>query len=133
MVIRSPLGRAQRSGTLMISGSVGRRVCFTPEEIPPMTSVSTVHDVLPARRRSRTRAGKWRQRSNPALRLNWLTMGGQLESRLLLANPSANIDQWADLAPAGWQNGNLGPSNSLYGEGQFVPFRLRMDNLIAGH
>jgi hypothetical protein len=57
----------------------------------------------------------------------------RLEDRWVPANPAVNLDQWANLATAGWQNGNLGQSNSLYAEGQFVPFRLVMTNLVAGH
>src|SRR5262245_60421167 len=54
-----------------------------------------------------------------------------LEDRWVPANPTVNLDQWADLPTASWQNGNLGASNSLYAEGQFVPFRLVMTNLVA--
>src|SRR5438874_4953441 len=53
------------------------------------------------------------------------------------ANPAANIDQCRNgqiTAPVqcidnAWQNGNLGPENSHYREGDSVPFRAVMTNL----
>ncbi len=56
-------------------------------------------------------------------------------------NPSANLDQCAnDPAPSPstdgcntnanqWVNGNLGPSKSVYYEGDSIPYRLTFDNL----
>src|SRR3954453_8850324 len=53
------------------------------------------------------------------------------------ANPAANIDQCRNgqiTAPvqcidSAWENGNLGPENSHYREGDSVPFRAIMTNL----
>src|SRR3954469_25862452 len=53
------------------------------------------------------------------------------------ANPAANIDQCRNGsidAPVqcinnAWQNGNLGPENSHYREGDSVPFRAILTNL----
>jgi hypothetical protein len=53
------------------------------------------------------------------------------------ANPAANIDQCRNgqiTAPiqcidSAWENGNLGPENSHYREGDSVPFRAVMTNL----
>jgi hypothetical protein len=47
------------------------------------------------------------------------------------ANPSANLDQWANLNNA-WVNGNLGSSKSTYYEGDSIPYRLTFDNLSLG-
>jgi len=55
------------------------------------------------------------------------------------ANPAANIDQCRNgqiTAPVrcidnAWQNGNLGPENSHYREGDSVPFRAVLTNLDA--
>src|SRR3989440_5324936 len=55
------------------------------------------------------------------------------------ANPAANIDQCrngqiTDPVPCidnAWQNGNLGPENSHYREGDSVPFRAALTNLDA--
>jgi len=55
------------------------------------------------------------------------------------ANPAANIDQCRNgtfSAPvqcidSAWQNGNLGPENSHYREGDSVPFRAVLTNLDA--
>src|SRR5271166_525537 len=95
-----------------------------------MSLVSTVREAFTSRRRSRTRAGNRRRRSNPALRLNWLTMGGQLEDRLLLSD--ASLSQWANLPTASWVNGNLGPSKSSYVEGDDIPYRVTFSNLTTG-
>ncbi|HEU5212912.1 MAG TPA: hypothetical protein VFU10_09110, partial [Gaiellaceae bacterium] len=60
------------------------------------------------------------------------------------ANPSANLDQCAnDPAPSPssdgcdtnanqWVNGNLGASKSFYLEGDSIPYRIGMDNLVSG-
>ncbi len=60
---------------------------------------------------------------------------------VLAANPSANLDQCAnDPAPSpatngchnlpnGWENGNLGPSKSIYFEGDSIPYRLTFGDL----
>src|SRR3972149_7532130 len=45
---------------------------------------------------------------------------------------SVNLDQYANKAPAGWQNGNLNSTNSEYAEGDSVPFRLNITGLTAG-
>src|SRR4029450_8382224 len=55
------------------------------------------------------------------------------------ANPAANIDQCrngqisapAQCANDAWVNGNLGPENSHYREGDSVPFRATLTNLDA--
>jgi hypothetical protein len=38
----------------------------------------------------------------------------------------------ADCTGSAWITGNLNPNNSLYREGDFVPFRSRITNLVAG-
>ncbi len=43
-------------------------------------------------------------------------------------NPAGDIDQWAN-ANAQWQNGNINGNNSLYLEGDVVPFRMHLTNL----
>src|SRR5439155_6136262 len=49
------------------------------------------------------------------------------------ADPAANLDQWADsVGTAGWQNGDLNKNNSLYAEGEAVPFHTILTNLTAG-
>ena len=52
------------------------------------------------------------------------------DSRLLAA--TVNLDQWAN-SQLEWQNGNLGSSNSSYGEGDSVPFHLVFEGLLEGH
>ena len=60
-----------------------------------------------------------------------------LTSQVSAANPSANLDQCengktsAPKTPCKWVNGNLGPNNSHYQEGDSVPFRIRFDNLAT--
>jgi hypothetical protein len=49
------------------------------------------------------------------------------------ANPALNLDQWANLSPASWQNGNLNQNNSSYVEDDSVPFRMILTNLVAQH
>src|SRR5262249_41880220 len=83
------------------------------------------------RDRRRSRQVNRRRRSNPAFGLKWLTMGGRLEDRLLLANQAANLDQWANLPTASWVNGNLGSSKSSYIEGDNIPYRLTFSNLTG--
>jgi len=49
-------------------------------------------------------------------------------------NPSATLSQYANDAPTGWVNGNLGASKATYYEGNSVPYRMVMDNLsLASH
>src|SRR3990172_10051938 len=45
---------------------------------------------------------------------------------------SVNLDQYANKAPAGWQNGNLNSTNSEYAEGDSVIFGINIIGLIAG-
>ena len=52
---------------------------------------------------------------------------------------SVHLDQCANLGttcdtahPAQWQNGNLGASNSHYSEGESVPYRTVMEDLVPG-
>jgi hypothetical protein len=46
----------------------------------------------------------------------------------LAGNPSADLDQWANLNNA-WVNGNLGSSKARYFEGDSIPYRLKFSNL----
>jgi hypothetical protein len=55
-------------------------------------------------------------------------MATTVQIDLNAANPSATLDQWANLDNA-WVNGNLGASKSTYFEGDSIPYRLRFDNL----
>ncbi|EKD99541.1 MAG: hypothetical protein ACD_22C00235G0001, partial [uncultured bacterium] len=49
-------------------------------------------------------------------------------------NPSATLSQYANDAPTGWVNGNLGASKATYYEGDSIPYRMVMDNLsLASH
>ena len=48
------------------------------------------------------------------------------------ANAAANLDQWGNLPPAAWQNGNLGQSSSKYYEGDSIPYRLKLTDLATG-
>src|SRR5512147_2541515 len=57
------------------------------------------------------------------------TSGGQLVANTSL---NVNLDQWANLAGQGWQNGDLNKNNSAYHEGDVVPFRLAIEGLSAG-
>ncbi len=57
------------------------------------------------------------------------TGGGQLAAA---ASLNVNLDQWANLAGQGWQNGDLNKNNSAYSEGDVVPFRLAIEGLAAG-
>jgi hypothetical protein len=51
----------------------------------------------------------------------------------LLAQPSYDIDQCANLTPGcQWVNGELGHQNSSYTEGDSVPFRVKLTNLTVG-
>lgn len=43
--------------------------------------------------------------------------------------PQADLDQYGNDAPAGWQNGNLNANQATYFEGDSVPYRLKFDNL----
>ncbi len=45
---------------------------------------------------------------------------------------NVDLDQWANQAGQGWQNGDLNGSNSSYAEGDVVPFRLAVEGLSAG-
>ena len=56
------------------------------------------------------------------------TSGGQLAVDSL----NVDLDQWANLAGQGWQNGDLNKNNSAYAEGDVVPFRLAIEGLGAG-
>lgn len=47
-------------------------------------------------------------------------------------NPSADLDQWGNDAPASWQNGNLNDNQATYFEGDSVPYRMKFDNLATG-
>jgi uncharacterized repeat protein (TIGR01451 family) len=53
-------------------------------------------------------------------------------SGALAAGVGVDLDQWANQAPAAWQNGDLNGNNSTYHEGDVVPFRLAIENLAAG-
>ena len=61
-----------------------------------------------------------------------------LAAAMLFAPPKANLDQVrngsfdAPLADPDWVNGNAGASNAHYFEGQSIPYRLRLDNLVDG-
>jgi len=63
----------------------------------------------------------------------YLTATGEnsgLTTQRILANPSADLDQWANLvSQLSWVNGNLGASKAKYFEGDSIPYRLRFDNL----
>lgn len=53
------------------------------------------------------------------------------------ANPSADLDQCENgpvtaPKPCDWVNGNLNASNSYFGEGHSLPYRVRFANLAAG-
>src|SRR6202162_5217580 len=58
-----------------------------------------------------------------------------LSTQAMFGNPSANLDQWANLPPIGttgstnWVNGNLGASKALYSEGDSIPYRLTFGSL----
>jgi uncharacterized repeat protein (TIGR01451 family)/MYXO-CTERM domain-containing protein len=45
---------------------------------------------------------------------------------------NVNLDQFANKPGQGWQNGDLNGSNSAYGEGMVVPFRLAIEGVTAG-
>ena len=47
------------------------------------------------------------------------------------AAASTNLDQWANLAGQGWQNGDVNGNNSLYHEGDVIPFRLAIEGLTS--
>jgi uncharacterized repeat protein (TIGR01451 family) len=49
----------------------------------------------------------------------------------LAASQSANLDQWGNLTPASWVNGNLGASKSTYYEGDSIPYRMTFSNLTG--
>src|SRR5438045_392723 len=55
----------------------------------------------------------------------------RLEDRLLLASEAGNLDQFANLAPGSWVNGNLGSSKANYLEGDDIPYRLRFSNITG--
>jgi Prealbumin-like fold domain len=56
-----------------------------------------------------------------------------LTTQAAFGNPSADLDQWANLDNA-WVNGNLGASKAKYFEGDSIPYRLRFTNLtLASH
>ena len=67
----------------------------------------------------------------------YLTARGEtsgLTTQATMANPSADLDQWANLPTASWVNGNLGASKAFYREGDSIPYRLRFGNLtLAPH
>jgi uncharacterized repeat protein (TIGR01451 family) len=48
------------------------------------------------------------------------------------ASRSATLDQWANLSPASWQNGNLNANNASYREGDSVPYRVTVSGLTVG-
>lgn len=54
-----------------------------------------------------------------------------LTTQAAFGNPSANLDQWANVDNA-WVNGNLGASKAHYFEGDSIPYRLRFDSLSTG-
>ncbi|HYK19534.1 MAG TPA: hypothetical protein VEV42_02295, partial [Pyrinomonadaceae bacterium] len=60
--------------------------------------------------------------------------GASAQTTFTDANPSADLDQFANLSgdPGDWVNGNLGSSKSIYHEGESIPYRLKFDNLPAG-
>src|SRR5512143_978516 len=47
-----------------------------------------------------------------------------LSTQAAFGNPSANLDQWANLPTGSWVNGNLGASKAKYNEGDSIPYRL---------
>jgi len=50
------------------------------------------------------------------------------------SNPSADLDQWGNEAPIGWQNGNLNGNQADYFEGDSVAYRMKFDNLsLSSH
>jgi|GEM_PF-1605287 len=49
-------------------------------------------------------------------------------------NSSADLDQWGNEAPIGWQNGNLNGNQADYFEGDSVAYRMKFDNLsLSSH
>src|SRR5262249_16666247 len=87
-----------------------------------MSLGSTALNLFRSRRRGRTRAGDRRRRVDSALKLNSLTMEGRLEPRVLLAS-AASLNQWANVSPANWVNGNLNPGKPTLFEADSVPYQ----------
>jgi hypothetical protein len=58
-----------------------------------------------------------------------------LSTQAAFGNPSANLDQWANLpSQLSWVNGNLGGSKAKYFEGDSIPYRLTFGSLsLASH
>src|SRR5262245_45532390 len=88
-------------------------------------------------KRSVRRSGRPSGCDRPLSRWRCFPRVEELEGRIVPANPAANIDQWAsggivDTVPT-WQNGNLNANNSTYFEGDSVPFRGVLTNLVSGH
>lgn len=49
-------------------------------------------------------------------------------------NPSADLDQWGNESPTGWQNGNLNGNQADYFEGDSVAYRMKFNNLsLSSH
>ena len=68
----------------------------------------------------------------------YLTATGKssgLSTQAAFGNPSANLDQWANLpGQLSWVNGNLGASKAKYFEGDSIPYRLTFGSLsLASH
>lgn len=55
-----------------------------------------------------------------------------LPAPVYAANPSADLDQWGNEAPVGWQDGALNGNQADYFEGDSVPYRLKFGNLSVG-
>src|SRR3990172_8091737 len=55
-----------------------------------------------------------------------------LPTPVYAVNPSADLDQWGNEAPVGWQNGALNGNQADYFEGDSVPYRLKFGNLSVG-
>src|SRR3972149_4324919 len=50
------------------------------------------------------------------------------------AAASADLDQWGNEAPTGWQNGNLNANQADYFEGDSVAYRMKFADLsLAAH
>src|SRR5262249_35059147 len=45
---------------------------------------------------------------------------------------AGSLSQWGNLATAGWQNGNLNANQSIYYEGQSVPFQMILTGMTTG-
>ena len=71
--------------------------------------------------------------------LAWLALPEIARADTLAASPGATLEQCqngtsgiGDCTGNTWVTGNLNPNNSLYREGDFVPFRSAITSLVAG-